>query len=284
MKTESMKTNLWRWLLLTILNLGEHARDSLLLIVLVGALFVSLLTELFASFGAWIAEQIGLPGWLGITLIVIVVAVVLTLSFRRYQQTALVEMRVSDRSSVPRSRHVLTALSPYQTFKDGDNLQVVRDLVDYHAKDGDLRTLHLVCALHRQPDGSIEPANPDSSPHQGVKTAYGKLQEYLRQRGLQIDLIVYTIEQDNSPEAIYEVAERVLASLQNNEQASSHLMVDVTAGSKLFTTALAVAAFTHGFPVTYLETVRDAEGKPIPNAAPKPILFDSKRMLRQLVQ
>jgi hypothetical protein len=125
---------------------------------------------------------------------------------------------------------------------------------------------HLLFALqhHRKGEGAAHCwlVMQDVEP---VRKAYNRLSEHLLERGIMIRLHpVYVRRLD--VQAVYQ-AVRAIFEREASEEGlkSDQVIADVTGGTKPMTAGMVLAAITIGGGLEYVESDRDAEGRPIPD-------------------
>ncbi|MBK9750827.1 MAG: hypothetical protein IPO91_29250 [Chloroflexi bacterium] len=270
----------FRWLAVALLDLRSDPPPSLILTFILGGLsfavwgngLFSLFTDVDTGIALFFRALLG--GAVGFGLGAI--------AFFVYWRGITVNIKLSEKSTVPKKRYVITALSPFSVRPDGnDNLGVIRDIIAWHGLSQDSeKQLHLISVLQVDPDTGAEFAvNPHDPSNQAVAQAYQRLKTEYSNTLLHIEL--HGIYNTDSAEQSFDAASKTLSELNDLENS----VIDVTAGTKAMTAGLAAAAFASGCPLTYLATPRDSNGEPDFTAKEKKFIFlDSGNLRTQIMR
>lgn len=177
---------------------------------------------------------------------------------------------------VPARRWVITTLSPYSEFQyGGDNLDNVRRLVTYHRSR--LERLYLVATLKVEKDiDTVEVIDPDFSNNAGVLEAYRRLQAWLNDNAIDLEVRILSIVDATGFVEAFEQVSSVLAVDAKDEAIQiDEIVIDITAGTKALSVGMTAAAMAYGCPITYQAAKRNIQGDPDTKAAIQMLTLDA---------
>ncbi len=179
------------------------------------------------------------------TLRVLIVSGVLTLlayalyQLDLYRHRIILDVDVDESRLAPAHDHIVWLLGP-------GSLETLMWTLTHHQKQGGAK--HLWLLMHQS-----EP----------LQRAYDDFKALLSERNLQV--IPHEIKLDElSAAASYQAAQEVLKKIEPKaDTGQKSVIFDITSGTKPLSAGLLLAALAANYPVEYVESERDANGKPI---------------------
>lgn len=180
------------------------------------------------------------------TLRVLIVSGVLTLlayalyELDLYRHRIILDVDVDESRLAPAHDHIVWLLGP-------GSLETLIWTLTHHQKQGGAK--HLWLLMH---------------PSDAVQRAYNDFMQLHSERSLQVRPHIIEL-QGLSAAASYEAVQKVLKEVEPKaETGQKSVIIDITSGTKPLSVGLFLAALAADCQVEYVESDRDANGKPIP--------------------
>ncbi len=263
---------------LALLHLQNNPPRSLLWTFFVGALFVGVLGNLISDFAMNVLPISPVVG--GVVVCVALLGLA-GLGVTVYWSNASAQLAVSEHSSVPQLPWVITALSPFRAYPNGQtNLDNITRLIEYHHPH--LQELFLVAILVSDERGQVRVTKQEADRDGGVLVAYKRLINWLDQQAFDVtpQITLLSVVDPASAEDSFKAVSKQLELLAQNDVQMKQIVIDVTAGTKAMSVGLTVAGFAYGCRLSYQATKRDAEGEPDFSSREMSMVFLDSRFLR----
>jgi hypothetical protein len=255
-----MQTIKLRWFAEALIDLRTNPTIPLMAVFILGIGFFGTVINLFYD-TIKSPSEMTTEAFVRITCFAIVLLVAAYTTWLIHRRTVKNRLAISEKSTVPPMKWLVTGLSPYQEFKDGQsNLDVVSSLIKYHHEA--LQEVFIVATLEQIDQHNVRLSNRDYKDGINVAKSYEKLDEWLGQQEFARPIIsCLSIGNPNGAEdSFHAVTTMLKRNIAQGIIDPQDVIVDVTAGTKAMTTGLVSAALAYGCKLSYQGTKRNPDG------------------------